>query len=312
MLASSATLAATQGARRASLPFQFWETPARTTLLESARERNTALDALFYDVGCIQPAEAIRIAPNLAAEGAILVVPQSGKGALTLCHSIDELVALNSGATAIAVAGVGSSALGTAAFARNVADAINAPVIGVVSGYGLADLLTEALGGYFWFGALNSIRHSFEPLDRLSEAGHVAEPLPTAIGVRQSRDTRTLLALLRHPQLSPKLLIGHSKGNLVISEALFELRDIDRARFDATVATLRTITVSALVAMPRQCRDVIDIIGQWDWFGKLNSRTSIEPDLIIPSAWHHTNTEWPAHLPVTAAVREAMTFPKPG
>lgn len=312
MLASSATLAATQNARRASLPHQLWETPGRTALLELLRQRNTALDALFYDVGRIGPAEAVGIAPNLAAEGAMLVVPPSGKGALALYNSIDDLIAANSDATTIAVAGVGSSALGTAAFARNVADAIDAPVIGVVSGYGLADLMTEALGGYFWFGALNSVRHSFEPLDRLTEAGHVAEPLPTTIGVRQSRDTRTLLALLRDQRLSIDLLIGHSKGNLVISEALFELRDLDRVRFDSATARMRTITVSALVAMPRQCRDVVDIIGEWDWFGKLNSRTSIKPDLVVPAAWHHTNSEWPAHLPVTRAVREAMTFPKRG
>lgn len=58
-------------------------------------------------------------------------------------------------ANALAIAGVGSSALGAAAFARNVADGLGEPVAAVVSGYGLADVLTEALGGFF--GSVPSI-----------------------------------------------------------------------------------------------------------------------------------------------------------
>ena len=63
---------------------------------------------------------------------------------------------------AIAVAGVGSSALGTAALARSIADALDTDVAGIVTGYGLSDVMTEALGGWFVFGAADRIRFAME------------------------------------------------------------------------------------------------------------------------------------------------------
>ena len=42
--------------------------------------------------------------------------------------------------------------------------------------YGLADLATEALGGFFLFGAANAFRHQFEWLDCLRESGAVVDP----------------------------------------------------------------------------------------------------------------------------------------
>ena len=58
-----------------------------------------------------------------------------------------------------------------------------------------------------------------------------------------------------------------------------------------------------MIAMPPLFRGVIDIMGAWDWFGGLNSRRDIEADIVVPNAWHHTNTELPAHLPVTKTLR---------
>ena len=75
-------------------------------------------------------------------------MPPTGAGSLVLCGTVDDFAdAGGSEIRTLVVAGVGSSALGAAAFARNVADACGTPVAAVVSGYGLADLLTEALGG---------------------------------------------------------------------------------------------------------------------------------------------------------------------
>jgi hypothetical protein len=310
MMPALQSLLSTQTSRLASWPLQLAETPLRAALLEGVRQRNTLLDALFYDVGVVTEQEARAVAPNLAAEGAILIVPPSGQGALTLCTSVEEFVAKGAECKTLAVAGVGSSALGTAAFARNVADAVGAPVAGVVSGYGLADIATEALGGYFLFGTLNSIRHGFELLDRFTEAGTVSAP-PTERGageiVRASRDTQTVLALLRHPELNFTLLTGHSKGNLVISEALYEMKERDRPCLDALAASsTRIVTLSATIAMPKPLKGIVDVIGQWDWFGEMNSRQDIRPEIEWPKAWHHTNTALPAHLPVKQAIKKAL------
>ncbi|UGX94288.1 hypothetical protein G6321_00053645 [Bradyrhizobium barranii subsp. barranii] len=101
-------------------------------------------------------------APWLAREGAILIVPRPAAVRSKLCGTVDEFAAAGGpNIHILAVAGGGTSALGSAAFARNVADAFETTVAAVVSGYGLSDLLTEALGGWFWFSALNRFSHQF-------------------------------------------------------------------------------------------------------------------------------------------------------
>lgn len=228
MLSTASTLSTAQVSRAATVPVRATKAPARIALLEGVRQRNAVLDAVFYDVGKVTHEEAITIAPWLATEGALLIVPPSGAGPLTLCPTLDHfLVSKGDKVRTLAVAGVGSSALGSAAFARNVADAVGEPIAAVVSGYGMADLLTEALGGFFWFGGLNSLRHSFEIIDRFTEVDRQTERAlthyPVDAALRESRDTRTVQALLRDERFKFDLLIGHSKGNLVLSEALYEL-----------------------------------------------------------------------------------------
>jgi hypothetical protein len=286
-------------------------TPLREAALEAFRRRNAFLDGVFYDIGKVTHEEAIRTAPWLAREGSILIVPPSGGGVLQLCRSVDEFAAAGGRDIRIlAVAGVGSSALGAAAFARNVADAFETTVAAVVSGYGLADLLTEALGGWFWFGALNRLRHQFEVLDAMSRALNQPESVSSSdtsmkLG-RISLDTKTVVALLADHRFSFSLVTGHSKGNLVISEALFELesqvsdRPIEAKKF-------RIITVSAAVAMPGRYKEIIDVMGTIDGFGALNSTPGISIEKRCPLSWHHTNTEMLFHLPVTKVFKELRT-----
>ncbi len=85
MLNSDATIRAAQSSRALSLPEQLdAPSPGREALLEGFRQRNALLDYLFYDIGCVTPDEARRVAPHWAAEGAILLVPQTGAGDLKL------------------------------------------------------------------------------------------------------------------------------------------------------------------------------------------------------------------------------------
>lgn len=309
------TLGTAQVARNISLPKQvIAPVPAREIGLEGFRQRNAVLDYLFYDLGVLTPEEASGLALRYAREGAILRVGPTCSGLLESWAGIDEFAQSDVAhlpVAAIAVAGVGSSALGAAAFARNIADALGTPVLAVVSGYGLSDLITEAAGGFFLFGQLNSVRHAFEWFDDLTRPAHPSEQ--TLIGatggsgygaVRASLDVKTLVALI--DTYEPGLLIGHSKGNLVVSEALFELRGANAGRIDRLAQVTRIVTISARIAMPRQFGEVVDIMGAIDGFGEFNSRRRIPTDVRVPLAWHHTNTELPLHLPVTKTLKRVL------
>ncbi|MFG3595305.1 hypothetical protein [Bradyrhizobium sp. RDI18] len=122
--------------------------------------------------------------------------------------------------------------------------------------------------------------------------------------VRRSLDVKTLVSLIT--RFEPGLLIGHSKGNLVVSEALFEVRGADADRVGRLAKVTRVVTVSARIAMPRQFSEVIDIMGALDGFGEFNSRQRIPTDIRVPMAWHHTNTDLPFHLPVTKTLKQAL------
>lgn len=306
MFQTAFTLSLTQFARSLSLPERLQRSPGRNLALEGLRQRNLALDALFYDVKVITPEEAFYISDSLAAEGAIMLVPPSGGATITLCETVDEFV-LRGGAKvrALTVAGIGGSALGAAAFARNVADAIQGPVAVVVSGYGIADVITEAFGGLFFFGHLRGFRPFLETLDDLAGRPKVGAQ-SNGSAARTSLDTRTVQALLADPRLSFRLLAGHSKGNLVLSAALHELCKQNEVRIAELAQNTKIVTIGARIAMPPVFTDVVDIMGEWDWFGEINSRTFIHADRHIPHAWHHTNTDLNGHLPVTSTLREIL------
>ncbi|GJD57078.1 hypothetical protein [Methylobacterium dankookense] len=300
-MATLTTLSEIQVNRSLALPQKLAENPVRTVALDTIQRRNAVLDAVFYDVAAIRPEETVKLATWLAREGAIIVVPPSGSGTeLEVFLTPQKYFESGEAVAALAVAGVGSSALGAAAFARNVADALGKPVAAVVSGYGLADLLTEALGGFFMFGALNSIRHAFEPLDEVTKlftrSEQTLEDLSGLGFARTSRDTQTVIALLKDARFAPELLVGHSKGNLVISEALYAIHAEDPALEKQLAERLRIVTISAKIGMPHAFRDVLDVMGAWDWFGALNSRPDLRADYTVPHAWHSTNPEFPFGL----------------
>lgn len=283
--------------RTVALPAKFVDNPFRTAMLDALQRRNAVLDAVFYDVNVVTNEETPALAFWLAREGAIVFVPPTGGGELRVFLTPDDFLREPLPVAALAIAGVGSSALGAAAFARNIADGLGKPVAAVVSGYGLSDVLTEALGGFFWFGALNSIRHAFEPLDAFTKLFTRTEQLENGyLWTRTSKDTETVIALLEDRRFAPHLLVGHSKGNLVLSEALYAIADERPEVLDSIAARSRIITISAKVGMPPAFTDVVDVMGQWDWFGALNSRPDIPADLVVPHAWHSTNPEFPMRM----------------
>lgn len=312
MLASLETLTTVQGRDALRTPERLARAPVRTAGLEGLRRRNSALDALFYDVANITPDEAARLVPWLAAEGAILVVPPSGHGVVEVFPTIEAFAArAGSAVTTLTIAGVGSSALGGAALARNVADATGVPVAAVVSGYGVSDLVAEALGGWFWFGTVNRMRHAFEvaPAAGSIEAGSAS--LDRLTDRYASRDSIITAALLSDPRFGFQLLVGHSKGNLVLSEALFAAARALDGQGRSLPDGLLVVTLGAVITMPAACRNVVDIMGEWDTLGRLNSNPAIPVDVTVPRAGHHTNTEIPGHVPVRSVLRDVLSR-KPG
>jgi len=306
-------LLAVQSERMSAWTDKFSDNPFRTSVLGSMQRRNATLDAVFYDVGAITPAEIPSLAFWLAREGALLIVPPTGQGGLEVCLEKEDFFDKGGdNVAALAVAGVGSSALGAAAFARNIADALEGTVAAVVSGYGLSDALTEALGGFFWFGTLNSVRHSFEGFDRFTKLFTQTEPAIPASKkesewTRLSKDTATLIDLLSDTRFKTPYLVGHSKGNLVISEALYTLEN--RGDLEKLAKNSRIITISAKIGMPMSFKGgVLDIMGQWDGFGAMNSRSDIPTDVIVPGAWHSTNPDFPFGMGIRVAtvLREAL------
>ncbi|MBI1181717.1 MAG: hypothetical protein GC201_14290, partial [Alphaproteobacteria bacterium] len=273
--------------------------------LQSFRRRNVMLDEFFYDVGALE-ALWLAAAPFADKEGSLLIVPPTGGGDIEHFADLGEYAAGGGESVrTVAVAGVGSSALGTAALARNVADAVGEPVCGLVSGYGVADVMSEALGGWFIFRRRNLIDHAVE------EAGAVFQniampgtgldaPLTDVSG---SPDTLTLFRLLADGRFPVERLVGHSKGNLVIADTLYALVDWLHGLGRPAPADLHIVTVSAMVYMPNAFRRVTDVMGEIDWFGRLNSSPALEPDVVVPGAWHHTNPALPHALKVTEALK---------
>ncbi|MBA4797217.1 MAG: cell envelope biogenesis protein OmpA [Rhizobiales bacterium] len=311
MFETAFALGLTQFARSLSFPERVRHRTMRNAALEPWRLRNTGIDALYYDVKALTADETFYISDCIASQGLIMIVPPTGGGMLTLCDSVEEF-RLRGGRNvrAMAVAGIGGSAIGAAAFARNVADAIDAPVAAVVSGYGLGDIVNEAIGGAFLFGWLGHIRNNLEVIDDV-----VGRPKLGAYGKRDQEtdserktglDADTVSTLLSDPTLSFTLIAGHSRGNRVIADALYALKASDPGRLETLANTARVVTFGGRIKMPEAFTEVIDVVGELDWFGELNSRPQIPTDIKVPFCGHSTNTDLPASLQVTKILGEIL------
>lgn len=311
MFETAFALGLTQFARSLSFPERVRHRTMRNAALEPWRLRNAGIDALYYDVKALTSDETFYISDSIASEGLIMIVPPTGGGMLTLCDSVEEF-SLRGGrdVRAMAVAGIGGSAIGAAAFARNVADAIDAPVAAVVSGYGLGDIVNEAIGGAFLFGWLGHVRSNLEVIDDV-----VGRPKLGAYGKRDEDadanrrtglDADTVATLLSDPALSFTLITGHSRGNRVIADALYALKASDPGRIETLANTARIVTFGGRIKMPEAFRDVIDVVGELDWFGEMNSRPKIAADIKVPFCGHSTNTDMPTALQVTKILGEIV------
>lgn len=200
---------------------------------------------------------------------------------------------------ALCVPGVGSSVLGAVGLARDVSVARNLPVAGVVAGYGLRELVNDSWGGAFYFREINTLEFVLENARRSFSTLVAGLDLLPAIETYDSLGGGTTIqsvkALLRDGRLrNLEFLVGHSKGNLVLSGALGELV-CERANIDSLDKT-SIVLLSAICALPKVGKKQVQIIGLLDPLGWANSRLCMVPDRIVANAAHHLNRKIPLCL----------------
>ena len=258
------------------------------------KQRNAVLDNFFYDTTRLTMEERAKLTPLADREGSIIVVPPSNSDREIRHYprALRFMTKEGPGIRAIAVAGVGSSALGTAALARSIADALDADVAGIVTGYGLSDMMSEALGGWFAFGAADRIRHTME------RAFARMRPAALAESVTPGSDAAATLSeiLLAAP---PKLdtLVAHSKGSLVVAHALQRYVDDLEGDDSPLFKRLHIVTLGAVVGVPAEFKHVKQYLGAYDWFGGANSSLGVTHER-VPGVSHHLNPGFPYHMRV--------------
>lgn len=216
----------------------------------------------------------------------------------------------------ITVSGVGSSALGSAAFGWNVSDALHKPVAAIVPGYGLADLLPQALGGWFGFGVHDFMRRIIQnallsSAPQIAAVGHhLAATSPNAASRERARSPDAAArsedkAVFRsgspesdilHDILAStpriKRLYGHSKGALCIQNAI---RSLPSERYSDL-----HVTTFGCVIQEETDADYHQVLGRIDGLGQLNSWGNWPEQWI--GSWHSTNSMLPATMPITDLV----------
>ena len=305
-----------------SFPLNGWELPAflvRPAVM-ACRYFNTALDSIFYDVPSLRTDFAALDADMAAAgkklpsriiefdalsdpEGSLLLIDATTAPYVHKYTNVEAYLKSPYPETrAVAVAtitGVGSSALGSAALGWNISKALAEPVLAIVPGYGVADVMQQALGGWFGFGlhdylgtkslaqnALANVAPATATIGReLAASVPDAKTLDGVPVFRHGSGSADVLHTLMRDRPSPfKLLVGHSKGALQIGNALRSL-DPDRTRGVRVVTLGCPIAKDAPGAVYHQYLGLIDALGQLNMWGHW-------PDH-WPPTWHTTNPSLP-------------------
>jgi hypothetical protein len=310
--------------------------------------RNQLIDAVFYDVTSLTAREWLSLKPLEDRKGGIVVVSplKTNEPIRHYEHPLEFIVKERDRVEAIAVAGVGSSVVGTAALARTVADTYNISVAGIVSGYGLSDVVLEGLGGWFFYGRIDQLRYEMEKgladlnafLSQTFARGDHAKAFlknfefPLDDYVPPSLDVSCLneILLVRYlnatrPKMKIRLLVGHSKGSLLISSALNHMNNelisiIGNEKYhseDLSMKNLVVVTLGAVVDLPTELikrENQYQFLGSLDCLGRLNSR-SLFGDIAegvtwIDGAGHYLNTKIPGHLDVKAVLQQYLPTSK--
>ncbi|QGZ58627.1 hypothetical protein [Paraburkholderia acidiphila] len=314
--------------------------------LRVLRLANTAIDALFYDVGVLlcellwrgevvstqtspTPTQFNQFGPfslrgftslDLDAlsnpEGCILVVDSTKAPFVQRFDSVVEFIewANSDGqdVKTVTITGVGSSALGSAAFAWNASMALGQRVAAIVPGYGLADMLEQALGGWFGFGVqdwLGSLAQTIMA-NTVPETAKIGRNLLISAPAHKEATTGAPEFITGNPasdvlhsilERAPAIntLLGHSKGALVISNALRSLgADVTKRLWVATFGC--AISESVAVKHYEQYLGILDALGALNSWGH-------SPDHLV-FTHHSTNIAIAFAMPVAILTRVSVAL----
>ena len=269
-------------------PLSSWMLPFTTPPMLPLDWRNTVLDRWFYNIGALSTDEQRAVLGFPPSEGAaLLVAPAIAGRAIEYVPRRGFARLKGADFAGVTVAGVGSSALGTAALARQLADALGQPVLGVISGRGMADLVSDALGGWFVFRTENMVGEVFDIWRRMGAS------LPSFRGADRAGgdalegyygggpDSNALQTLLAQFPDKVRFLVGHSKGNLVIANALRGLL-LKRPAEAARLSELEILTLGAAIGFPSGFDKLFQVVGGADAFGAMNS--DAPANHVVPAA----------------------------
>jgi hypothetical protein len=306
-------------------------------MLRLCRLSNTALDALFYDVGALttkllaqhtvidtgasretasstRPPQILDLSAATNPSGSIIIVDAKlAPFVRQTFQDMKQFIDHANGADGerlrtLTITGVGSSAYGAVAFAWDVSTAIGEPVAAVVPGYGLADVVPQALGGWFGFGvydALQSATQNFlanvapslammgKELAR-STPGRVPAATGAPVfrhGSAASDDVHAILDAV--PGITR--LVGHSKGALAIENAL-------RSPASARKGGLSIVTLGCVIAEEFEQNNYSQYLGWLDALGTLNSWNRAPEHRAFTH--HSTNTAIPLSMLVASCVAQ--------
>lgn len=269
------------------------------------RYSNAAADWAFYDVSALNTAEFNYLVHQKTLEGTILVALPSDEKEMGILKYKD-FTELKEGVgkplKRFSIAGVGSSDVGAAALARTLANFYNEPVGAIVAGYGMADMLQEAMGGWFVLGGIN--RELADSADSKDAAKGKDSSVVGKI-VELSPDTETLLSLLSDSKREMLSLVGHSKGALSIALALQALEEGGDTELLEKAKKIDLVTFGSVVNLPSGFDRVRQFLGSIDWFGGLNSQ-SLPDRITVPNASHHLNTSIPCHVDVAKVLQQSQ------
>ena len=271
-------------------------------VLQACRGFNTSLDRLFYDTPAVRG--HVDLSAEMDPEGSLLLVDPTSAPYIKVWKDvvafIDSQAAAPEPVSVACITGVGSSALGSAALAWNVAVGLKRPVLAIVPGYGVADVVLQGLGGWFGFGL-----HDFlQTKSHVQTALALVAPRTAAIGRNLSASAPGAVRVNDAPvfrtgcgasdvlhdlmeRLAIATVVGHSKGALAIGNALHGLPD-------GRTQGLKVVTLGCPIAQDAPGADYHQFLGWFDALGALNSWGN------LPNAWvasdHSTNVSIPLSM----------------
>jgi hypothetical protein len=327
--------AALSEAASSNLALYELQKPFVEPMLRLCRLTNTALDALFYDVGVLtatllaqhtvintgasrnaessgHPLQTLDLSAATNPSGSIIVVDaQLAPLVRPPFRDMEQFMDYANGPDGatlhtLAITGVGSSAYGAVAFAWDVSAAIGEPVAAVVPGYGLADVIPQALGGWFGFGVYDALQSAtqrflatFAPTLAmmgkelaLSTPGRVPAETGAPVfrhGSAASDDVHAILGAV--PGITR--LVGHSKGALAIENAL---RSVASPRAEG----ISVVTLGCVIAEEFPQNRYQQYLGWLDTLGILNSWNRAAEHRAFTH--HSTNSAIPLSMQVASCI----------